>query len=120
MLWWNGQPLPVPSAPLSYSYRDIEGTNSGQTLGGYYSKKVIARKEDIDAQWDGLSPQDAAVIADVKKAVYGRLTYYSPQKGAFVTSTVYTEDLSENINAAGLESGVIQAEFSAALKFKQR
>lgn len=120
MLWWNGSPLPVPSAPLSYSYRDIEGTNSGQTLGGYYSKKVIARKEDIDVKWEGLSPEDAAVIAGIKRAVYGRLTYYSPQAGAFITSNVYTEDLTEDINAAALNSGELSAELSAALKFKQR
>ncbi len=120
MLWWNGKPLPVPSAPLSYSYRDIEGTNSGQTLGGYYSKKVIARKEDVDARWDGLSPDEAAVIADVKKAVYGRLTYYSPQAGKFVTANVFTEDLTETIDAADLNCGKLSAEFSAALKFTQR
>ncbi len=120
MLWWNGKPLPVPSAPLSYSYRDIEGANSGQTLGGYYSKKVIARKEDIDVRWDGLSKEDAAVIADIKRAVYGKLTYFSPQAGAFVTANVYTEELTEDINAAALDRGELSAEFSAALKFKQR
>ncbi len=120
MLWWNGKPLPVPSAPLSYSYRDIEGTNSGQTLGGYYSKKVIAHKEDIEVKWDGLSPEEAADVADVKRAVYGRLTYYSPQAGTFITTNVYTEDLTEDINAAALHSGELSAELSAALKFKQR
>ncbi len=120
MLWWNGKPLPIPSAPLSYSYRDIEGTNSGQTLGGYYSKKVIARKEDIEVKWEGLSPEEAAAVADVKRAVYGRLTYYSPQAGGFVAANVYTEDLAENIDAAGLARGELSADFSAVLKFKQR
>lgn len=36
MMWWNDIPLPVPSPGISYDYRIIEGTNSGQTLGGTY------------------------------------------------------------------------------------
>ena len=47
MMWWNGDPLPIPSPEIRYEYRMIEGTNSGQTLGGYYSKKIIAKKEDL-------------------------------------------------------------------------
>lgn len=47
MMWWNGEPLPTPSPGISFEERIVEGTNSGQTLGGSYSKKIIARKEDV-------------------------------------------------------------------------
>ena len=64
-MWWNGSPLPVPIARTQYGYRDIECTTSGQTLGGSYSKKVIARKEYLLVQWAALSPQYAAAAAAV-------------------------------------------------------
>lgn len=119
MFWWNGLPLPVPIEPIQYTYRDIEGTNSGQTIGGSYSKKVIARKEDVMLQWDGLTAEEAKVIAEIKKSTFGRLSYYSPMSGKFVTKTMYTEDLTENINSGSLELGRLSADMSAALQFRQ-
>ena len=32
MMWWNGEPLPIPSPGISFEERIVEGTNSGQTL----------------------------------------------------------------------------------------
>lgn len=55
MMWWNGEPLPIPSPGISFEERIVEGTNSGQTLGGSYSKKIIARKEDVRVTWEGLT-----------------------------------------------------------------
>lgn len=121
MLWWNGSPLPVPIAPMQYSYRDIEGTNSGQTLGGSYSKKVIARKEDLLVQWAALSPEEAAAVADLKKSTFGRLTYYSPQAGKFVTKTMYTEDLTAELTDARVTDTTLQyGDFSSTVQFKEK
>ena len=121
MMWWNGSPLPVPIAPIQYGYRDIEGTNSGQTLGGSYSKKVIARKEDLIVQWAALSPEEAAAVAAVKKSTFGRLTYYSPQAEKFVTKTMYTEELTEELTDARVIDTTLQyGDFSATVQFKER
>ncbi len=120
MLWWNGSPLPVPIAPIQYGYRDIEGTNSGQTLGGSYSKKVIARKEDLTVQWAALSPDEAAVVA-VKKSTFGQLTYYSPQAEKFVTKTMYTEELTAELTDARITDMTLKyGNFSASMQFKER
>lgn len=119
MMWWNGSPLPVPIAPIQYGYRDIEGTNSGQTLGGSYSKKVIARKEDLIVQWAALSPEEAA--AAVKKSTFGQLTYYSLQSEKFVTKTMYTEDLTAELTDARVTDTTLQyGDFSASVQFKER
>lgn len=120
MLWWNGTPLPVPAAPIGYTYRDIEGSNSGQTLGGEYSKKVIARKEDLLITWEGLSAAEAAAVAQIKASTYGALTYYSPQKGAFRTATFYTEDMSQQLTSAQLNLGMLEGDFTASLQFRQK
>lgn len=120
MLWWNGEPLPIPSGPIEYSYRDIEGTNSGQTLGGSYSKKVIAKKEDLLVSWAGLSAAEAAVVAKIKNSTYGKLTYYSPKKGCFVSGNFYTEDLSQQLNSAELKHGYLEGDFSCMLQFRMR
>lgn len=58
MMWWNGEPLPTPSPGISFEERIVEGTNSGQTLGGSYSKKIIARKEDVRVTWEGLTAEE--------------------------------------------------------------
>ena len=120
MLWWNGEPLPVPSAAIEYSYRDIEGTNSGQTLGGSYSKKVIAKKEDLLVSWAGLSAAEAAVVAKIKSSTYGRLTYYSPQKKRFITGNFYTEDMSQQLNSAHLRLGQLEGDISSSVQFRMR
>lgn len=121
MIWWNGEPLPVPIPPIQYSYRDIEGTNSGQTLGGTYSKKVIARKEDLLVQWAALSPGEAAAVAEVKRNTFGWLTYYSPQAGKFVTKTMYTEDLTAELTDARVTDTTLQyGDFSATVQFKEK
>ncbi len=121
MMWWNGSPLPVPIAPIQYGYRDIEGTNSGQTLGGSYSKKVIARKEDLIVQWAALSPEEAAAVAAVKKSTFGQLTYYSPQAEKFVTKTMYTEDLTAELTDARVTDTTLKyGDFSASVQFKER
>lgn len=120
MIWWNGEPLPVPAAPIQYTYRDIEGTNSGQTLGGIYSKKVIARKEDVLVTWQALSAKDAAIVAAVRNSTYGRLTYYSPAAGRFVTNTVYIENHTHELNEGALPLGVFNGDFNASIQFRQR
>lgn len=121
MIWWNGVPLPVPIAPIQYSYRDIEGTNSGQTLGGTYSKKVIARKEDLLVQWAALSPEEIAAVAKVKSSATGRLTYYSPQAEKFVTKTMYTEDMTAELTDARVTDTTLQyGDFSASVQFRER
>lgn len=120
MIWWNGVPLPVPVSPITYTYRDIEGTNSGQTLGGSYSKKVIARKEDVLLTWQGLSEVEAKAVAAVKKNSYGNLTYYSPQAGKFITAMMYTEDLTAELTDAQLPSGRLLGEFNASVQFRQK
>ena len=120
MIWWNGVPLPVPVSPIAFTYRDIEGTNSGQTLGGSYSKKVIARKEDVLLTWQGLTEAEAKVVAAVKKSTYGNLTYYSPQAGKYITAVMYTEDLSEELTDAQLPNGGLSGEFNANVQFRQR
>lgn len=120
MIWWNGEPLPIPAAPLQYSYRDIEGANSGQTLGGSYSKKVIARKEDVLATWSDLTAEEAAIIARIKNSVYGSLTFYSPQLGRFITRTVYTEDVSAEITSATFDGGALRTDTSLSVQFRQR
>lgn len=119
MIWWNGEPLPVPST-IDYTYRDIEGTNSGQTLGGSYSKKVIAKKEDLLISWEGLTAAEAAVTAKLKSSVYGKLTYYSPQKGKYVTANYYTEDMSQQLNAAQLILGRLNGDFSCTVQLRMR
>lgn len=121
MMWWNGTPLPVPIAPIQYTYRDIEGTNSGQTLGGTYSKKVIARKEDLLVQWAALDDSEAAVLAAIKNSTYGSLTYYSPIAGKFVTRIMYTDDLTEELTDARVEDTTLQyGDFNACVQFRQK
>ena len=85
MMWWNGEPLPTPSPGISFEERIVEGTNSGQTLGGSYSKKIIARKEDVRVTWEGLTAEESAAIGKIDASTYGMLTYYSPSKGKFLT-----------------------------------
>ena len=120
MLWWNGVPLPTPAAPIDYNYRDIEGANSGMTLGGSYSKNIISRKEDVHVVWESLSAEEAAVISSVKNSTYGRLTYFSPKAGKFITATMYTEDLTEQLNSAQLKLGALSGDLRAELQFRQR
>lgn len=120
MMWWNGEPLPVPAAPIQYTYRDIEGSNSGQTLGGSYSKKVIARKEDLLVTWQALSADEAQTVAKIRNSVYGRLTYYSPEKGCYITNTFYTDMHSHELTDASFRQGIISGEFNATVQFKQR
>ncbi len=120
MMWWNGEPMPVPAAPIQYTYRDIEGTNSGQTLGGSYSKKVIARKEDLLVTWQSLSAEEAQIVAKIRNSIYGRLTYYSPEKGCFITNTVYTDMHSHNMTGAVMLNGTIIGDFDVTIQFKQR
>lgn len=71
MMWWNGEPLPIPSPGISFEERIVEGTNSGQTLGGTYSKKIIARKEDVRVTWEGLTAEESAVIGKIDASTYG-------------------------------------------------
>lgn len=66
MMWWNGEPLPTPSPGISFEERIVEGTNSGQTLGGSYSKKIIARKEDVRVTWEGLTAEESAAIGNCR------------------------------------------------------
>ena len=120
MIWWNGEPLPVPAAPIQYTYRDIEGTNSGYTLGGSYSKKVIARKEDVLVTWQALTPKEAAAVAKVKRSTYGSLTYYSPQAGGYITRTMFTEDMTQELTGASLHLGVLDGDLDASVQFRQR
>lgn len=120
MIWWNGEPLPVPAAPIQYTYRNIEGTNSGQTLGGLYSKKIIARKEDVLISWQSLSSDEAATVASISQSTYGRLTYYSPLAGGYVTKTMHIETHTHELNDAVLKTGSLVGDFSAAIQFKQR
>lgn len=91
MMWWNGEPLPTPSPGISFEERIVEGTNSGQTLGGSYSKKIIARKEDVRVTWEGLTAEESAAIGKIDASTYGKLTYYSPSKGKFLTKTMHVE-----------------------------
>ena len=120
MLWFNGEPLPVPAAPIQYTYRDIEGANSGQTLGGSYSKKVIAHKEDILITWQALSPDEAAQIAKLRNSIYGRLTYYSPAAGGFITNNVYIESHTHELTDAQLTDGALYGSLNALVQFRQR
>lgn len=120
MLWWNGEPLPIPAAPIQYTYRDIEGANSGQTLGGSYSKKIIAHKEDIMVTWAGLTSEEAAAVTKIKNTAYGSLTFYSVQLGRYVTRSVYTEDVPTEISSAVFTGGVLKTDTSMSVQFRQR
>ena len=70
MMWWNGEPLPTPSPGISFEERIVEGTNSGQTLGGSYSKKIIARKEDVRVTWEGLTAEESAAIGKIDASTF--------------------------------------------------
>lgn len=120
MMWWNGKPLPVPSPPIHYEYRSIEGTNSGETLGGLYSKKIIARKEDLLVTWEGLSERDCAVIGEINKTTYGTLTYYSPAVGKYVSKTMHIESHTQEIASAALRMGALGGEFNVTVQFRQK
>ncbi|MCI5667768.1 MAG: hypothetical protein MR291_03250 [Oscillospiraceae bacterium] len=120
MMWWNGDPLPIPSPEIRYEYRMIEGTNSGQTLGGYYSKKIIAKKEDLHVTWEGLSAEECAVIGRINNSTYGNLTYYSPAAGKYVTRTMHVESHSEDMTEADLDSGRLSGAFNVAVQFRER
>ena len=120
MMWWNDIPLPVPSPGISYDYRIIEGTNSGQTLGGTYSKKIIARKEDLSVNWENLSAEECAVIGIINNSTYGDLTYYSPAAKRYVTKTMHVENHAEEISEAALDSGRMSGSFNVSVQFKER
>ena len=105
MMWWNGEPLPTPSPGISFEERIVEGTNSGQTLGGSYSKKIIARKEDVRVTWEGLTAEESAAIGKIDASTYGKLTYYSPSKGKFLTKTMHVESHTQDINEADIQLG---------------
>lgn len=119
MIWWNAKPLPVPTA-VQYEYRTVEGTNSGQTLGGSYSKKIIARKEDIQISWEELSAEDCAAIGKINGSTYGRLTYYSPAAGKFVTKTMHVESHTQDMTAADMNMGGLSGAFNAAVQFREK
>lgn len=119
MIWWNAKPLPVPTA-VEYEYRIIEGTNSGQTLGGSYSKKIIAHKEDIRISWEELSAEECAVLGGINGSTYGRLTYYSPTAGKFVTRTVHVESCAQDMTAADMYMGGLSGAFNAAVQFREK
>lgn len=120
MLWWNGEPLPVPSPPIQYENRIVEGTNSGQTLGGTYSKKIIARKEDVLAKWEGLSAAESAMIGKINSSTYGNLTYYSPAAGRFVTRVMHVENFTDDMSEAVLDGGRLNGTFSVTVQFRER
>lgn len=119
-MWWNGKPLPVPSPPIQYEHRNVEGTNSGETLGGTYSKKIIARKEDLQVTWEDLSEQECAVIGEINKATYGTLTYYSPAAGKFVSRVMHIESYTEENSSAALNMGTLSGAFNVTVQFRQR
>ena len=120
MLWWNSEPLPIPSPPIQYENRIVEGTNSGQTLGGTYSKKIIARKEDLLVRWEGLSAAECAVIGKINNSTYGNLTYYSPAAGRFVTRVMHIESFTDDMSEAVLDSGKLDGTFSVTVQFRER
>lgn len=120
MIWWNGEPLPVPSSPIQCEKRIVEGTNSGQTLGGSYSKKVIARKEDVRLTWVDLSAEDCVTIAKINGATYGKLTYYSPSAGAFVTRTMHVESYTEDLTEADISAGKLSGSVDVAVQLRER
>ena len=120
MMWWNGEPLPVPSPGISYEYRNVEGTNSGQTLGGTYSKKIIARKEDVLVSWDNLSAEESAVIGKINGSTYGRLTFYSPNARRFVTRTMHVESFAQEMSEADINLGVLDGGFSVSVQFREK
>lgn len=120
MMWWNGEPLPIPSQGIDYEYRIIEGTNSGQTLGGYYSKKIIARKEDVRATWEELSAEECAVIGKINASTYGKLTYYSPASGKFMTKIMYIESHTQCVNEADIQLGKLIGSFTVTVRFCEK
>lgn len=120
MIWWNGAPLPVPSPPIQYENRIVEGTNSGQTLGGTYSKKIIARKEDVLIRWEELSAEECAVIGKINGSTYGNLTYYSPAAGRYVTRVMHIESFTEDMSEAELHGGRLSGSFSVTVQFRER
>lgn len=120
MMWWNGEPLPIPSPGISYEERIIEGTNSGQTLGGTYSKKVIARKEDVRVIWEGLSSEECAAIGKINTGTYGELTFFSPAHGIFLTKTMHIESYTEGMNDADIRLGKLQGSFNVTVQFREK
>lgn len=121
MMWWNGEPLPTPSPGISFEERIVEGTNSGQTLGGSYSKKIIARKEDVRVTWEGLHrPRKAPQSAKSTPALTELLTYYSPSKGKFLTKTMHVESHTQDINEADIQLGKFQGDISVTVQFREK
>lgn len=120
MMWWNGEPLPIPSPGISCEERIVEGTNSGQTLGGSYSKKIIARKEDVRATWEELSAEECAVIGKINASTYGRLTYYSPAAGKFLTKTMHVESHVQDINEVDIQFGKLQGSITVTVQFREK
>lgn len=120
MMWWNGEPLPTPSPGISFEERIVEGTNSGQTLGGSYSKKIIARKEDVRVTWEGLTAEESAAIGKIDASTYGMLTYYSPAKGKFLTKTMHVESHTQDINEADIQLGRFQGDISVTVQFREK
>lgn len=120
MMWWNGEPLPIPSPGIGYEYRIVEGTNSGQTLGGTYSKKIIARKEDVLVNWENLSAEECAVIGKINKGTYGNLTFYSPDAGKFVTRVMHVESHSAEISEGDIKYGKMSGSFTASVQFREK
>lgn len=119
-MWWNGEPLPVPSPGIGCEYRIVEGTNSGQTLGGTYSKKIIARKVDLQVNWENLSAEESAVIGKINEGTYGKLTFYSPDHGRYITRTMHVESHTADISEAVLERGNLDGSFSASVQFREK
>ena len=118
-MWWNGEPLPIPSPGIG-EYRIVEGTNSGQTLGGTYSKKIIARKVDLQVNWENLSAEESAVIGKINEGTYGKLTFYSPDHGRYITRTMHVESHTAEISEAVLEHGSLDGSFSASVQFREK
>ena len=120
MMWWNGEPLPTPSPGISFEERIVEGTNSGQTLGGSYSKKIIARKEDVRVTWEGLTAEESAAIGKIDASTYGKMTYYSPSKGKFLTKTMHVESHTQDINEADIQLGKFHGDISVTVQFREK
>lgn len=110
----------TPSPGISFEERIVEGTNSGQTLGGSYSKKIIARKEDVRVTWEGLTAEESAAIGKIDASTYGKLTYYSPSKGKFLTKTMHVESHTQDINEADIQLGKFQGDISVTVQFREK
>lgn len=89
-------------------------------------EKLVSKKEALD----GLSSDMYQVGVDVaeefvkgwkiNEGTYGKLTFYSPDHGRYITRTMHVESHTAEISEAVLEHGSLDGSFSASVQFREK